>query len=230
MTDKDTNAAAFFEAIRKGNDLVVNTAVGANAGLLRARDEAGLSPVLVAAYAGHAKMAVHLATLATNTPEGLDFFSAAATGNVRVVRTQLSGDHASVDDRGPDGYTALHLAAYFGHLEVARLLLGRGADPNAVALNESRVTPLHSAVAGQHRDTASLLMALGASPNAVQHGGWTPLHSAARNGDEAIADMLLLRGADPTRMSDDGKSAIDLAVENSHAALAGILRANSGKR
>jgi ankyrin repeat protein len=230
MTNKDAITAAFFEGIRKGNDTAVDTAVGANVELLRVRDDAGLSPVLVAAYAGHSKMAGRLAALATKTPEGLDFFSAAATGNVIVLRTQLSNDHASVDDRGPDGYTALHLAAYFGHLEVARLLLGRGADPNAVALNESRVTPLHSAVAGQHRDTASLLMALGASPNAVQRGGWTPLHTAAHNGDEAIADMLLLRGADPTRTSDDGKTPIDLAVENGYAALAGILRTQAGKR
>jgi ankyrin repeat protein len=230
LTDKGTIATAFFEAIRKGNDVAVDAAIGAHAELLQARDDAGLSPVLAAAYAGHAKMAARLAALAAKAPDGLDIFGAAATGNVVIVRTQLSSDRASVDDHGPDGYTALHLAAYFGQLEVARLLLGRGADPNAVALNESRVTPLHSAVAAQHRDTASLLMALGASPNAVQHGGWTPLHTAARNGDEAIADMLLLRGADPTRTNDDGKTAIDLAVENAHAALAGILRSQAAKR
>ena len=230
MTDRDTMAIAFFEAIRKGNDIAVDAAVGAHEELLQARNSAGLSPVLASAYAGHAKMAARLAAMAAKSPAGLDVFGAAATGNVAVVRSLLSGDLASVDDRGPDGYTALHLAAYFGQLEIARLLLGRGADPNAVALNESRVTPLHSAVAAQHRDTASLLMALGASPNAVQHGGWTPLHSAARNGDEAIADMLLLRGADATRMSDDGKTPIDLAVENGHAALAGILRAQAAKR
>ena len=135
-----------------------------------------------------------------------------------------------MDDRGPDGYTALHLAAYFGQLEVARLLLGRGADPNAVALNESRVTPLQSAVAAKHRDTASLLLALGASPNSVQRGGWTPLHAAARDGEEVIVDMLLLRGADATRKSDDGKTAVDLAEEGGHAALAKLLRTTASRR
>jgi ankyrin repeat protein len=230
MSDQGPIAASFFEAIRNGNDMAVDAAIDAHEELLRARDGTGLSPVLAAAYSSHIKLAHHLAMLLAKTPDGLDVFDAAAIGDVRVVRTLLSSDRASVDDRGPVGYTALHFAAYFGQLEVARLLLGRGADPNAVALNESRVTPLHSAVAAQHRDTASLLMALGASPNAVQHGGWTPLHSAARNGDEAIADMLLLRGADATRMSDDGKTPIDLAVENGHAALAGILRAQAAKR
>jgi ankyrin repeat protein len=230
MTDLGPIVVAFFEAIRNGNDTAVDTAVSSDAALLHARDAGGFSPVLSAAYAGHAKMAARLAAYAVRTPDGLDVFDAAAVGNVEVVRTLLSSDRASVDDRGPDGYTALHLAAYYGQMEVARLLLGRGADPNAVALNESRVTPLHCAVAAKHRDTASLLLALGASSNAVRHGGWTPLHVAARNGDEAIVDMLVLRGADPTRANDDGKTAVDLAEENGHAALAKLLRTQAGKR
>ena len=230
MTDKGSTTAQFFESIRKGNEMAVDTAVGAESELIRARDEAGLTPVLVAAYSGHPKMAERLAELEAKTADGLGIFDAAAVGNVGVIRSLLSGDRASVDDRGPDGFTTLHFAASFGQLEVARLLLGRGADPNAVAMNECRLTPLHSAVTAKHRDTASLLLALGASPNSVQHGGITPLHIAAQNGDEAIVDMLLLRGADATRKADDGKTAIDLAAENGHAALAGLLRSQAGKR
>jgi ankyrin repeat protein len=230
MTDQGPTATGFFEAIRKGNDLAVDTALGTNADLLQARDTAGLTPILMAMYAGHVKLAQRLAGLVAKTPNGLSIFDAAATGNVGAVRNLLSADFASVDDRGPEGYTALHLAASFGQVEVARLLLGRGADPNAVALNESRVTPLHGAVAGGHRDTAGLLLALGASPNAIQRGGWTALHTAARDGDQPIVDMLLLRGADATRAADDGKTAIDLAEENGHAALAKLLRVSASRR
>ena len=104
------------------------------------------------------------------------------------------------------------------------MLLERGADPNAVARNESRVTPLHSAVARRHRDVAGVLLAFGASANVVQHGGWTPLHSAAQGGDEATVDLLLLRGADPTRPADDGRTPIDVATEGGYGALAGLLR------
>jgi ankyrin repeat protein len=164
MTEQAPAAAAFFEALRKGNDLAVDTALAGHEELIHARDAAGLSPVLAAAFAGHTKLATHMSALAARSAEGLDFFDAAAVGNVTVVRSMLTADRASVDDRGPDGYTALHLAAAFGQLEVARLLLGRGADPNAVTLNDARVTPLHSAVNARHRDTASLLLALGASP------------------------------------------------------------------
>jgi ankyrin repeat protein len=230
MTVHGPTLEQFFDAIQKGNDLAVDAAMSVDPNLLRARDPSGLSPVLVAAYHHHPKLAERIAAAAEKSPDGLSVFDAAAVGKVDVIRTLISGERASVDDHGPDGYTALHLAAHFGQLEATRLLLGRGADPNAVALNDSRVTPLHSAVAAKHRDTAGLLLALGASPNSVQRGGWTPLHAAARDGEETIVDMLLLRGADTTRRSDDGQTAADLAEANGHAALARILRGSASKR
>jgi ankyrin repeat protein len=211
----------FFETIRNGDLKAVDEALAADPELLKARDPAGLSPVLAAAYGGQARMAEHLAQKVG--PEGLGLFEAATVGDVAVVRRRLA-DGWDVEDRNDDGYAPLHLAAYFGQLEVARMLLERGADPNAVAANGSRVTPLHSAVSARHRDLAGLLLALGASANAVQKGGWTPLHAAAHNGDEAIVDLLLLRCADATRPSDDGRTPPDMADEGGHAALADMLR------
>jgi ankyrin repeat protein len=213
--------ADFFETIRTGDQKSVDEALAADAGLLKARDKAGLTPVLAAAYGGHPRLAERLAEKIG--PEGLSLLEAAAVGDVAAVRRKLT-EGWEIDERGEDGFAPLHLAAYFGQLEVARLLLERGADPNAVAANDSRVTPLHSAVSARRRDLAGLLLALGASANAVQKGGWTPLHTAAHNGDEAIVDLLLLRGADPTRPSDDGCTPPDLADEGGHAALADMLR------
>jgi uncharacterized protein len=213
----------FFEAVRKGDQAAVDTALAGDATLLLARDAAGLSPVMVAAYAGHPRLAERLAGRLAAAPQGLGIFEASVAGDAAAVLGRL-GQGAEVEDRAQDGYTALHLAAYFGRLEVARLLLEHGADPNSVAYNESRVTPLHSAVSARRRDLAGLLLALGASANAVQKGGWTPLHAAAHNGDEAIVDLLLLRGADPTRPADDGRTPIDMATEAGFGSMAEMLR------
>ena len=213
--------ADFFETIRKGDQEAVDEKLSADPSLLKTRQKDDLSPVLAAAYSGHPRLAEHLSEQ-VGAGE-LRLFEAAAVGDVAVVRGKLAGGW-EIEDRSNDGYAPLHLAAYFGRLEVARLLLERGADPNAVASNDSRVTPLHSAVSARHRDLAGLLLALGASANAVQKGGWTPLHSAAHNGDEAIVDLLLLRGADPTRPADDSRTPPDLADEAGYAALADMLR------
>jgi ankyrin repeat protein len=224
MPDRRPAAAAFFESVRKGDERAVGEAVALDPDLLLARDEVGLSPILAAAFSGHSQLAEHLAERVVGMPDGLSIFEAATVGNAAVVRQRLAEDRAAIDDGGDEGFTALHLAAYFGRLEVARLLLGLGADRNAVAMNQMRVTPLHSAVSARHRDMTSLLLAHGASPNAVQRGGWTPLHAAAKAGDEEIVDMLLLRGADPTRKNDDGLTAIDMADQGGHGAIAKILR------
>jgi ankyrin repeat protein len=213
--------ADFFEAIRKGDQKAVDAAIARNPRLANARDKNGRSAVLAAAYAGHGRLAEHLADKAGR--EGLGIFDAAAAGEAAAVQFRLENG-VDIEDRSDDGYTALHLAAHFGRLEVARLLLNRGADPNAVAANQSRVTPLHSAVAGRHRDLASLLLALGSSANAVQQGGWTPLHAAAQNGDDDVVGMLLLRGADASRPADDGRTPAEMAAEKGHAALAELLR------
>lgn len=224
MADRSAAASDLFEWIRKGNGFAVDTATGASPPLLRARDADGGSVVVTALRSGHPKLAERLADLLLASEDGLDVFDAAAVGNLTEIRKLLAADRADVDDRGLDGYGPLHLAAEFGQLETARLLLGRGSDPNAVAMNELRATPLHSAISAGHRDTASLLLALGSSPNAIQRGGVSALHLAARRGDEAIVNMLLLRGADATRKTDAGKTAADLADEIGHAALARILR------
>lgn len=76
------------------------------------------------------------------------------------------------------GFTPLHLAAKYGHLNVARLLLQRDAPPDAQGKNG--VTPLHVAAHYDHQPVALLLLDKGASPHATAKNGHTPLHIAAR--------------------------------------------------
>jgi hypothetical protein len=60
------------------------------------------------------------------------------------------------------GFTALHIAAKYGHLRTARLLLKRGVDPNVEGRNG--LTPLHVATHYSHIAVALMLMENGANP------------------------------------------------------------------
>jgi ankyrin repeat protein len=176
----------------------------------------GVSPILQALYEGRNADAETL--LAEHPP--LDVFEAAGTGNAERVRELTRGDPSLAHAWSPDGFQALHLAAFFGHADAAEALLERGADPSSVSRHEFvKVTPLHSAVASEGAEnvrTAEVLLAHGAPVNAGVEGGHTPLHSAVSNGNVAIVELLLAHGADPNAANDDGKTPLDLAREQGH--------------
>ncbi|XP_045459067.1 E3 ubiquitin-protein ligase mib1-like [Melitaea cinxia] len=84
-----------------------------------------------------------------------------------------------VDDAKDDGYTALHLAAFNNHAEVAELLVRGGARPDLQ--NANLQTALHLAVERQHTQIVRLLIAHGANLNICDKDGDTPLHEALRH-------------------------------------------------
>jgi ankyrin repeat protein len=212
MTDMPTppTSADLFDAI-DGDDAALLGSILADAPALAAsRDDEGVSAVLHALYHGRSEMAE---TLAAALPQ-LDIFEAAALGRADRVRELLAGDAALARTQSPDGFTALHLPAFFGGpgtAEAAQALIDVGADVGARSSNSFWVLPLHSAASGGHADIVELLLAAGAEPDPRQRHGWTPLHAAAQNGDLRSLEALLAAGADPTLQNDDGRSALDLA-------------------
>src|SRR5205823_14122776 len=96
----------------------------------------------------------------------------------------------TVNSYAYDGWTPLHLAAFFGHLDAARLLLDAGADVNAVSQNSLTNTPLHAATAGKHPDVALLLIDHGADGQVVDSGGYTPLQIATQSGLSDVVKRL----------------------------------------
>jgi ankyrin repeat protein len=213
-------SAELFEAIRAGDADRVGALVADDPLLAEARGEDGVSAVLTARYRSQTAI---LETLLAAEPE-LDVFDAAATGRAERVAVLLAADPRLVWAWSVDGFTALHLAAFFGHLAVARSLAEAGADIDPASRNAMQVTPLHSASAGGHTAICELLIDRGADVNAVQRDGFTPLHAAAQNGDERLLGRLLAEGADAAVRLDDGRTAADLADAAGHAALAARLR------
>lgn len=91
----------------------------------------------------------------------LDLPIAAAMGRVDDSRRLLP--HASADDR----HWALAAASQFGHVDIVRMLLDAGEDPNRYNLvgGHSHSTPLHQAALAGHLDVVQLLVERGAKLN-----------------------------------------------------------------
>ena len=62
----------------------------------------------------------------------------------------LAANRSLVSAVSPDGWTPLHLAAFFGAADAARALLNKGASPSARSTNAMQNLPLHAAAAGRH--------------------------------------------------------------------------------
>jgi ankyrin repeat protein len=179
-------------------------------------EQPDVSPLLQALYDGRTADAEAL----LGEDRELDLFEAAAAGRAERVRELIEAEPALVEAWSPDGFQALHLAAFFGHADAAEALLERGADPATVSRHQFiKVTPLHSAVASEGAEnlrTVEALLRHGAPVNAPAEGGGTPLHSAASNGNTAIVRALVAAGADWDATKDDGKTPRDLARECGH--------------
>ncbi len=212
------NAEGLFAAIRAGQPEQVKEIIATRPDLLSARTEAGLSPVLLAAYHGRAEIARWLGEQGP-----LSLYEAAAVGDTAKVEDALAANPDLLNAFAPDGFTALGLASFFGHPDVVDLLLERGADPNIASQNTLHVMPLHSAVAARHVDIARELLSEGAEPNAKQQDGFTPLHEAAQNGQAEMIELLLAYGADPAVTVDNGRTALDLARAGGNDAVIALL-------
>jgi ankyrin repeat protein len=210
-----------FEAVDSGDDERLETVLAADPGLADARDDAGVSLVRRARYAQRERM---VDAILRRRP-ALDVHDAAAVGDVDRLEELVDADPASAAAVAGDGFTPLHLAAFFSHPRVVGALIRRGADPNAVAENGTGLRPLHSAAAADDRDSAALLLDAGADPNLAQRGGFTALHAAAAAGDVELIELLLARGADASARADDGRTARDIAAAGGHAELAERLAA-----
>ena len=212
-----------FEAIEANDVDRVRALIAEDPSLAAARDEDGVSALLRARYRLDRAL---VAAVRTHRGE-LDAPEAAALGELDRLAVLLDADPSLVEMRTPDGFTLLHLAAFFAGGDAVRLLLARGADVDARGTGWMSGTALHSGVSAHDADAVRALLDAGAEVDARQSVGYTPLHGAAHNGDAAIVRMLLEAGADPSLTNDEGKDALAFAEEGGDAETIELLAGGS---
>eukprot|EP00656_Telonema_subtile_P039171 TRINITY_DN44304_c0_g1_i2.p1 TRINITY_DN44304_c0_g1~~TRINITY_DN44304_c0_g1_i2.p1 ORF type:complete len:183 (-),score=38.60 TRINITY_DN44304_c0_g1_i2:57-605(-) len=144
--------------------------------------EAGISPEAEVKLVGVAAWRV------MNDLDG--WFAAVKGADLDGLRNKLTVRPGMVevrDSKKANG-TALHWAAYYGHLEVATVLL------DAKALVDSRdwqeETPLHNAAEQDFPQMITLLLAAGADRHARDKWDGTPIQRAADFADQSTRDAL----------------------------------------
>lgn len=216
-------SAEFIAAVKKGERDTVERMLAADPTLVRARDETGLSAIVLAHYYGKADVAkVLLAQMPT-----LDIFEATTAGDIERVRELLASDNKLANAWSKDGFFPLGLAAFFKRPAIAKLLLASGADAR-MASKPAAFTPLHSAVADDSSSTdvddlVKMLLDSGADPNAKSASGGTPLHTAGFTGNVTVVRMLLEAGADANATDGKGFTPLDHAREKGHSEAAALL-------
>lgn len=132
-------------------------------------------------------------------------------GDIAAVTAAL--DEGAAVDQTEGGITALYVASESGNVELAKLLIDRGADVNQTV--KLQQTPLYAAVKKGHAAMVELLLSSGADPN-KRAKRQTPLHVASDSGCLQCATYLVGAGAEVNALLETGAPPIHFAVRNGH--------------
>ncbi|XP_039615699.1 ankyrin-2-like isoform X8 [Polypterus senegalus] len=184
--------------------------------------EDGFTPLAVALQQGHNQV---VAILLENDTKGKvrlpALHIAARKDDTKSAALLLQNDHNAdvqskmmVNRTTESGFTPLHIAAHYGNVNVATLLLNRGAAVDFTARNG--ITPLHVASKRGNTNMVRLLLDRGGQIDAKTRDGLTPLHCAARSGHDPAVELLLERGAPMLARTKNGLSPLHMAAQGDH--------------
>ncbi|XP_043542655.1 ankyrin repeat domain-containing protein 6b isoform X3 [Chiloscyllium plagiosum] len=119
------------------------------------------------------------------------------------------------------GRTALHLAAYKGHIDVVRILLKASCDLDIQ--DDSEQTALHRAAVVGNTEVISALILEGCALDRQDKDGNTALHEACWHGFSQSVKLLVKAGANVHAKNQAGNLALHLACQNGHSQSSRVL-------
>jgi ankyrin repeat protein len=190
--------------------------------LARLHNDGGESLYRFALFHGHARAADTI-----KAAGGFGPHDAALVNDAARLETLFRAAPWAIDLLSPDGWTALHLAAYIGSDAAVIKLIELGANARTMGRAFEQNLALHAAAAGHRigRQALQRLIAATGGPDVPQKQGYTALMIAAGGGFTAGCEVLLEAGARRDLKLPDGKTAADLAANGGHAELARMLAA-----
>ena len=129
--------AQLEEQIESGNFQAVKEILMANPMLANTNTSHQISPLLLACY--YKKQ--EIADLLLEFTHDLTLFEACAVGKFDAATFLIFQNPASINAFSEDGFSPLGLACYFGHEDLARFLVLKGADVNLASKNGFNVFP-----------------------------------------------------------------------------------------
>ncbi|XP_065110502.1 uncharacterized protein [Paramisgurnus dabryanus] len=193
-----------------------------NGGNQSTATEDGFTPLAIALQQGHNQVVSLLLEHDTKGKVRLPALHIAARkDDTKSAALLLQNDHNAdvqskmmVNRTTESGFTPLHIAAHYGNVNVATLLLNRGAAVDFTARNG--ITPLHVASKRGNNNMIALLLDRTAQIDAKTRDGLTPLHCAARSGHDLAVEILLERGAPILARTKNGLSPLHMSAQGDH--------------
>jgi uncharacterized protein len=218
---------ALILAARQGSIEAAGRLITAGADLNASEPQYGFTALQTAIFNGHYALAQQLLEKGASPNDG----SLYIVMEMRNLATYSNRPNPADSERG------------VSHLDVARLLLDKGADPNAVYVKTipprqaqgninvvAGATPLYRAVRAIDLAGAQLLLERGANPSLAIKDGSTPMMAAAglgapRGGDEEVTEAgdrndpidvmkaLIAKGANVNAANDAGMTPLHYAAQ-----------------
>ncbi|KAF9769653.1 hypothetical protein IL306_012911 [Fusarium sp. DS 682] len=145
---------------------------------------------------------------------------------------QLILDEGAKTDRDSQAnipYSPVQASAEENSLNIMRILLANGSDPNAISFSGKKGAAIQLAAEQKSFEMVKLLLEHGSDPNAVTPSSpHTALQIAAREGSKEIVEMLLQYGADVNAppAENSGATALQFAAIGGYLSIAHFLLEN----